>query len=211
VQWLQDPSESSVDNLNNVRREAGRHFRNKRSNIWKLKLRTLKLTVRSKVGADGAMRVARHHPHRTHDLRSGSQDHHPSTNWMQKTICCNFNIYCSWWWAYTPETCRAKETSINTLLHQVGISLYFMMKMHGQTTLRILTLRLVGVSACMYVCMYVCVYVCMCVCMCVCVCTRILTTWNPICVAQNTVSTPRCSIWTSPLQLAVFWNSKLSA
>ena len=29
-------------------------------------------------GADGA--VAQHHPHRTHDLRSGSQDHHPSTN-----------------------------------------------------------------------------------------------------------------------------------
>jgi len=26
-------------------------------------------------GADGA---ARHHPHCTHDLRSGSQDHHPS-------------------------------------------------------------------------------------------------------------------------------------
>jgi len=28
-------------------------------------------------------------PHRTHDPRSGSQDHHPSTNSVQKTICCN--------------------------------------------------------------------------------------------------------------------------
>jgi len=36
-------------------------------------------------GADGA----RHHPHRTHDLRTGSQDHHPSKNSVQKTICCN--------------------------------------------------------------------------------------------------------------------------
>ena len=27
--------------------------------------------------------------HRTHDLRSGSQDHHPSKNSVQKTICCN--------------------------------------------------------------------------------------------------------------------------
>ena len=36
-------------------------------------------------GADGAV----HHPHRTRDLRSGSQDHHPSKNWVQKTICCN--------------------------------------------------------------------------------------------------------------------------
>jgi len=35
-------------------------------------------------GADGA----RHHPHRKHDLRSGSQDD-PSKNSVQKTICCN--------------------------------------------------------------------------------------------------------------------------
>ena len=27
--------------------------------------------------------------HRTHDLHSGSQDHHPSKNSVQKTICCN--------------------------------------------------------------------------------------------------------------------------
>jgi hypothetical protein len=27
--------------------------------------------------------------HRTHDLRSGSQDHHISKNPVQKTICCN--------------------------------------------------------------------------------------------------------------------------
>jgi len=32
-------------------------------------------------GADGA--------HRKHDLRSGSQDHHPSKNSVQKTICSN--------------------------------------------------------------------------------------------------------------------------
>jgi len=34
-------------------------------------------------GADGAVR--RHHPHRTHDLRSGSQDHHPSklSSWIK--------------------------------------------------------------------------------------------------------------------------------
>jgi len=37
-------------------------------------------------GADGAVR---HHPHRTHDLRSGCQDHHPSKNSVQKTKCCN--------------------------------------------------------------------------------------------------------------------------
>jgi hypothetical protein len=30
MQWLQDPRQSNVDNLNNVRREASRHFRNKK-------------------------------------------------------------------------------------------------------------------------------------------------------------------------------------
>ena len=29
MQWLQDPSQSSIDNINNIRREARRHFKNK--------------------------------------------------------------------------------------------------------------------------------------------------------------------------------------
>jgi len=33
MQWIQDPSRSNVDNLNNVRRKASRHFRNKRRHI----------------------------------------------------------------------------------------------------------------------------------------------------------------------------------
>ena len=36
-------------------------------------------------GADGAQ----HHPHRTHDISSGSQDHHPSKKSVQKTIFCS--------------------------------------------------------------------------------------------------------------------------
>ena len=58
-------------------------------------------------GADGA---SRHHPHRKYDLCRGSQDHHPSKNSVQKTICCNstFNspddgrmcVRCGW--------CRAR-------------------------------------------------------------------------------------------------------
>ena len=50
MQWLQDPSQSKVDNLNNVRREASRHFRNKKKmHIRKLNLRNFKLTLRSKI------------------------------------------------------------------------------------------------------------------------------------------------------------------
>ena len=33
MQWLQDPNKSNVDNLNNVKREASRHFWNRRRNV----------------------------------------------------------------------------------------------------------------------------------------------------------------------------------
>jgi len=36
MQWLQDPS--NMDNLNNVRRDANRHFRNKKKEYLKTKI-----------------------------------------------------------------------------------------------------------------------------------------------------------------------------
>jgi len=41
MQWIQDPSQSNVDNLNNVRRNASRHFRNKRKAYLKAKIEEL--------------------------------------------------------------------------------------------------------------------------------------------------------------------------
>jgi len=37
LQWLRDPNQSNVDNPNNVRREASRHFRNKKKEYLKAK------------------------------------------------------------------------------------------------------------------------------------------------------------------------------
>jgi hypothetical protein len=48
MQWLQDPNHSNVGNLNYVRREAIRHFRNKKKEYLKLKLTNLKLRVKLK-------------------------------------------------------------------------------------------------------------------------------------------------------------------
>jgi hypothetical protein len=31
MQWIQDPSQSNVDNMNNVRRDVSRHFRKKKA------------------------------------------------------------------------------------------------------------------------------------------------------------------------------------
>jgi hypothetical protein len=46
MQWLQDPHQSNVDNLNNVRCEASRHFRNKEREYLKAKI---KLETNSKI------------------------------------------------------------------------------------------------------------------------------------------------------------------
>jgi hypothetical protein len=45
--FLQDPSEINGDNLNGVRHEANRHFRNIKQEIWKTKLMSLQRTVRT--------------------------------------------------------------------------------------------------------------------------------------------------------------------
>ena len=42
MQWIQDPSRRNVDNLNNVRRDASRHFRNKKKAYLKAKIEELK-------------------------------------------------------------------------------------------------------------------------------------------------------------------------
>ena len=41
MQWVQDPSQSNVDNLNNVRREVSRHFRNKKKACMRAKIEEL--------------------------------------------------------------------------------------------------------------------------------------------------------------------------
>jgi len=41
MQWIQDPSRSNVDNLDNVRCNASRHFRNKQKVYLKAKIEEL--------------------------------------------------------------------------------------------------------------------------------------------------------------------------
>jgi len=54
---------------------------------------------------------ARHHPHRTHDLRSGSQDHNPSKNSVQKPICCNST-------SNAPDDGRTYPKHVELRIHQ---------------------------------------------------------------------------------------------
>jgi len=48
MQWVQDPSQSNVDNLNNVRREASRHFRNKKKEYLRAKIEELETSSKFK-------------------------------------------------------------------------------------------------------------------------------------------------------------------
>jgi len=54
-------------------------------------------------GADGAVQ--------THDLRTGSQDHHPSKNSVQKTICCNST-------SNDPDDARMYPKHVELIIHQ---------------------------------------------------------------------------------------------
>ena len=47
MQWLRDPNKRNVDNLNTVRREASRHFRNKKKECLKAKI--VELETNSKI------------------------------------------------------------------------------------------------------------------------------------------------------------------
>jgi hypothetical protein len=52
MQWVQDPSQSSVDNVSNVRREASTHFRNKKQEYLKAKIDELETNWKFKIIGD---------------------------------------------------------------------------------------------------------------------------------------------------------------
>ena len=61
MRWIQDPSRSNVDNLNNIRSDTSRHFRKKKKAYLKVKIENLKLTVRSTMSGTciGALMTSR--------------------------------------------------------------------------------------------------------------------------------------------------------
>ena len=61
MQLIQDRSQSSVDNLNNVRRDASRHFRNKKKAYLKAKIEELEINTKINNIRDcvGALMISR--------------------------------------------------------------------------------------------------------------------------------------------------------
>ena len=69
MQWVQDPEEINVDNLKNVRREASRHFRNKKKAYLKAKIKERETNSKNKSIRDFCRDI--------HDFKQGYQ---PRTN-----------------------------------------------------------------------------------------------------------------------------------
>ena len=49
MQWMQDPSQRNGQNLNKVRRDASRHFRNKKKGYLKTKIEELENNSKKKI------------------------------------------------------------------------------------------------------------------------------------------------------------------
>jgi hypothetical protein len=69
MHWLQHPDQSNLDNLNNIRREGSRHFRNKKKQCLKSKLTDLKVKKKIRDWCRG-----------NSDLKKG---YHPRNNIVQ--------------------------------------------------------------------------------------------------------------------------------
>ena len=65
MQWIQVPSRSNVDNLNNIRRDASRHFRNKKKAYMKVKI--------AKVETNSKIKNVRNLYRGINDLKKGYQ------------------------------------------------------------------------------------------------------------------------------------------
>jgi hypothetical protein len=69
MQWIHGPSQSNVDNLNSVRRDASRHFRNKKKEYVKAKINELETNSKIKNIRDFSTSISafkKGYQHRTH-------------------------------------------------------------------------------------------------------------------------------------------------
>ena len=77
MQWLQDPSQSIVDNLYNIRLEGSRRFRNKKKEYLKAKIEELEMNSKIKTIKDfyrGISDFKKDYQHRTNMVKDEKDD-----------------------------------------------------------------------------------------------------------------------------------------
>jgi hypothetical protein len=101
MQWIQDPSQSNVDNLNNVRREASRHFRNKKKAYLKAKIEELE--TNSKMKISGAC-IGASETSRTNIVNDGQGD----------LVADSHSIFARWKNYFSQILSDVRQTEIHT-------------------------------------------------------------------------------------------------
>jgi len=77
MQWIHDPSQRSVDNLNNVRRDASRHFWDKKNAYLKAKIEKLETNIKIKTIRDlyvGIKDFKKGYQHKTNIVKDDKGD-----------------------------------------------------------------------------------------------------------------------------------------
>jgi hypothetical protein len=90
LQWLQDPSDINGDNLNNIRREASRHFRNEKKEYLKDKINEVASNSKNK---------------NIRDLYRGINEFNPSARFDVNVSSCYLNTFLRFD-VYVTSSCR---------------------------------------------------------------------------------------------------------
>jgi hypothetical protein len=103
LQWLQDSSEINRDNLNNVRREISRHFRNKKREYLNGKINELETYSKNKNIRDLYRGI--------NEFKSG---YRPRSNLLKDEngdLLADSNTIVNRWKSYFPQLCNVHKIS----------------------------------------------------------------------------------------------------
>jgi hypothetical protein len=68
--------------------------------------------------------LEQHPPNRKNGLHIGSPDHHPTTNWVQKTVSFNTRSSAPDYGRKRPKNIELKNINKLNLLHHIGLTLF---------------------------------------------------------------------------------------
>jgi len=104
MQWLQDRNHNNVDNLNNVRSAASRHFRKKEKEYLEVKIDKLETNSKIKKKSEACVGAS---------ISSFKKGYHPRTNRVKDEkgdLVTEFHSISTRWWNYFSQ-----------LLHILGV------------------------------------------------------------------------------------------
>jgi len=112
MQWMHDPSQSNLDNMNNVRHDASRHFRNKKDAYLKAKIEDLKNNSKIKNSKDLYRGI--------NDFKKGYQSRTNIVKYEKGDLVADSYSILAWWRNYFSQILNVhgvndvRQTEIHT-------------------------------------------------------------------------------------------------